>query len=131
MKKAAAVILLIMMFVSCAASCEETEKDLPCSFHDFTGKMPYAFEDATTTDGTLSLVYNIDGRSFDDYVNMLLDSGYESYVFSEDEGFTYSVLSNTEYGNLLYAYYYEDYQTATFMFFSDMEYGFDPVNDLD
>ena len=134
MKRLTALIILLALALTPLCFGEETDASggQLCSFHDYTGKMPFRFDDMSASDGTYFTIYKTeDIEEYNGYLDHLVSCGYSRYDFEDTAEYKSCAMTYGGTDTYFYSYYYANYSEAVMIFYADKDYGFDPIDDLD
>ena len=101
------------------------------SYHDYTGDMPYSFDDRSKSDGYYSLYfYYEDAQQINDYAALFEAQGWEIIRESDSDGWEYMYVVDNANGAYFMMGYTEAEKLLVIMYESGLPYTFDPVNGL-
>lgn len=130
MKKLTALMILLILALTAACLAEGSETAQPMAYHDYADVMPYRV-DNTVSEGLYYVFYNVkDLDAYEDYLAFLQSCGYERYDFQDEEDYS-SLVMSVGANTYFYSYYYPGYNQVLMVFFSDQDYGFDPLSGLE
>ena len=102
-----------------------------CSFHDFTGVMPYEFVNATQESSSYYITYRCDDSAqLEAYLELFSENGWMIQDAGSDETASYIFAVSPDSGSMFYTMCVYDSGMVTFVYDASCDYGFDPTNGL-
>ena len=134
MKRITVLIILFVLLLMpvCFVGGTDASDSKLCSFHDYTGEMPFRFDNMAATEGTYYLIYKVESiEEYDRYLDYIVACGYDRYDFDDTTEYKSCAMTYGGTETYFYCYYYVDYSEIFMIFYADKDYGFDPINGLD
>ncbi len=101
------------------------------SYHDFSGQMPYSYDNRSNSDGYYALYFYYDDvQTIHDYAALFEAEGWEVMQETDSDGWIYIYLMDSASGAYFMMGYTEAEGLLVIMYESGLPFAFDPVNGL-